>query len=295
MKKEKSTNITRRDFVGTSAKALAAFLIVPRYVLGGKRADGSLYVAPSDMISLGIIGTGKQGRGLAGSFLKTGETRILALSEVYNAKAQLTLDSIKAGYEKNTQWGKYTHIALYNDFRELLTRKDIDAVVIATPDHWHAAMAVRAAETGKDIFCEKPLSLTVREGRAMVNATRKHKRVFQTGSMQRSWSEFRQAVELIRNGYIGEVKTIKVNVGPPRFDTICLQRPFRKDWTGQNGLAPTLLQASVKSWRHLFQKMFTPTGENTKSLAVEWLPIGERICLILYNGHLVWTIADQLK
>jgi predicted dehydrogenase len=97
----------------------------------------------------------------------------------------------------------------------LLNRKDIDAVVIATPDHWHAAMAVRAAEAGKDIYCEKPLSLTVREGRAMVNAARKHKKVFQTGSMQRSWPEFRQTAELIRNGYIGEVKSIKVNVGAP--------------------------------------------------------------------------------
>ena len=116
----------------------------------------------------------------------------MAISEVYKAKAQLTLDRIKDIYAKNSQLGAYSDIPVYNDFRELLARKDVDAVVIATPDHWHAAMAVRAAEAGKDIYCEKPLSLTVKEGRAMVNAARKYNRVFQTGSMQRSWPEFRR-------------------------------------------------------------------------------------------------------
>jgi predicted dehydrogenase len=211
----KNNNISRRDFVSKASLALGSFLIVPRHVLGGKKADGSRYLAPSDIISLGFIGTGKQGRGLTSSFLSTNEVRIAALSEVYQAKAQLTLDRIKTHYEKNAQLGTLSDIPVYQDFRELLNRKDIDAVVIATPDHWHAAMAVKAAEAGKDIYCEKPLSLTVREGRAMVNAARKHKKVFQTGSMQRSWPEFRQTAELIRNGYIGEVKSIKVNVGAP--------------------------------------------------------------------------------
>ena len=93
--------------------------------------------------------------------------------------------------------------------------KNIDAVVIAVPDHWHSVIAILAARAGKDIYCEKPLSLTIKEGRAMVTESRKFKRVFQTGSMQRSWPEFRQAVELVRNKYIGDIKTIKVNVGPP--------------------------------------------------------------------------------
>lgn len=125
----------------------------------------------------------------------------------------------------------------------MLARKDVDAVVIATPDHWHAAMAVRAAEAGKDIYCEKPLALTVKEGRAMVNAARKYNRVFQTGSMQRSWPEFRQAAELIRNGYIGEVKSIKVNVGPPPkpYDLPAETIPEGLDWSawlGPNAAVP---------------------------------------------------------
>ncbi len=262
MKEENAPPINRRDFVGKAAMALAGIMIVPRYVLGGTRSDGTKYIAPSDIISLGFIGTGKQGRGLTNSFLSTNEARIVALSEVYKAKAQLTIDRIKTFYEKNPQSGTYSEIPVYNDFRELLARKDVDAVVIATPDHWHAAMAVRAAEAGKDIYCEKPLALTVKEGRAMVNAARKYDRVFQTGSMQRSWPEFRQAAELIRNGYIGEVKSIKVNVGPPPkpYDLPAETIPEGLDWSAWLGpnaavpfnseLAPPISKDVFPNWRN---------------------------------------------
>ena len=257
----KNNNISRRDFVSKASIAFGSFLIVPRHVLGGKKADGSRYLAPSDIISLGFIGTGKQGRGLTSSFLNTNEVRIAALSEVYQAKAQLTLDRIKTHYEKNTQLGAFSEIPVYQDFRELLNRKDIDAVVIATPDHWHAAMSVRAAEAGKDIYCEKPLSLTVREGRAMVNAARKYKKVFQTGSMQRSWPEFRQTAELIRNGYIGEVKSIKVNVGAPPITYNLAEEKLPEGldwgkWLGPNEsvvfnseLAPPISKDVFPNWR----------------------------------------------
>ena len=260
MKKE--STVSRREFVGKAASVLAGFTIVPRFVLGGTRPDGTKYIAPSDVISLGFIGTGKQGRGLTTSFLNTNEVRIVALSEVYKAKAQLTLDRIKAHYEKNTQLGAYSDIPVYVDFRELLARKDIDAVVIATPDHWHAAMSVKAAEAGKDIYCEKPLALTIREGRAMVNAARKYNRVFQTGSMQRSWPEFRQTAELVRNGYIGEIKSIKVNVGPPpkAYDLSAETIPEGLDWDkwlGPNSpvafnseLAPPISRDVFPNWRN---------------------------------------------
>ena len=258
----KESTVSRREFVGKAASVLAGFTIVPRFVLGGTRPDGTKYIAPSDIISLGFIGTGKQGRGLTTSFLGTNEARIVALSEVYKAKAQLTLDRIKAHYEKNTQLGAYSDIPVYVDFRELLARKDIDAVVIATPDHWHAAMSVKAAEAGKDIYCEKPLALTIREGRAMVNAARKYNRVFQTGSMQRSWPEFRQTAELVRNGYIGEIKSIKVNVGPPpkAYDLSAETIPEGLDWDkwlGPNSpvafnseLAPPISRDVFPNWRN---------------------------------------------
>jgi predicted dehydrogenase len=256
-----SSPLKRRDFLTKASLAFGSFFIVPRHVLGGIRPGGSPYIAPSDLINLGFIGTGKQGRGLSNSFLSTGEVRIAAISEVYQAKANLFLDRVKEIYSKSSSLGSYSDIAQYQDFRELLALKNIDAVVIASPDHWHAAMAVRAAAAGKDIYCEKPLSLTVKEGRAMVDATRKYKRVFQTGSMQRSWPEFRQTAELIRNGYIGEVKSIKVNVGPPPivYDLAAEQLPSGLDfekWLGPNDavsfnseLAPPTSKDVFPNWR----------------------------------------------
>ena len=253
---------SRRKFIKQTATALAGFIIVPRYVLGGRRPDGSKYIPPSDMITLGFIGCGKQGRLLSHSFLNTYETRIVALSEVYKDKGELMLKTIKDIQAKDKQAGTSTNIPVYNDFRELLARKDVDAVVIATPDHWHAAMAVRAAEAGKDIYCEKPLSLTIKEGRAMVKATRKHNRIFQTGSMQRSWKEFRHAVELVRNGAIGEVQSIKVNVGPPptAYNLPAQTVPDGLDWNAWLGpnefkpfnaeLAPPITKDVYPNWRN---------------------------------------------
>jgi predicted dehydrogenase len=262
MKKEKTNSLTRRGFVGTTAKAITGFLIIPRFVMGGKSQSGVPFLPPSDIISLGFIGVGKQGRGLTKSFLNTGQTRISAISEVYEGKALRTIDTIKETYKMNASLGTFATIPVYTDFRELLARKDVDAVVIATPDHWHATMAVKAAAAGKDIYCEKPLSLKVKEGRAMVNATRKYNRVFQTGSMQRSWPEFRQAVELIRNGYIGEIKSVKVNVGPPpvAYNLPAEPIPAGLDWDKWLGpneevafnseLAPPLTKDVFPNWRN---------------------------------------------
>lgn len=261
-KKEVQPENSRRNFIKQSGAALIGFVIVPRYVLGGHRPDGSKYIPPSDMISLGFIGCGKQGRILSNYFLSTNEIRIIALSEVYKDKSELMQKTIKANQEKNNQLVNNNDIAVYTDFRELLSRKDIDAVVIATPDHWHAAMAVRAAEAGKDIYCEKPLALTVKEGRAMVNAARKHKRIFQTGSMQRSWPEFRHAVEMVRNGFIGKIKSVKVNVGPPPAIYDLPEQPVPegldwKKWLGPNEfkpfnaeLAPPITKDIYPNWRN---------------------------------------------
>jgi predicted dehydrogenase len=198
----------RREFLKAGA-VISSFMIVPRHVLGKG------YTAPSDLISLGFIGCGRQSGGLRNRFLDTRETRIIAASDVYPVKLESFVNATNKWYSEKLGQREYKAATGITDFRELLSRKDIDAVVIAAPDHWHAAMSVRAAEAGKDIYCEKPLSLTVHEGRAMVNAARKHNRVFQTGSMQRSSKEFTQAVQLARSGAIGTVKKVYVNVGGP--------------------------------------------------------------------------------
>jgi predicted dehydrogenase len=244
MKKEpvNENSISRRSFIAKASVA-SAFMIVPRFVLGGRG-----YTAPSDLINLGYIGTGKQAMDLQKSFLDTGEVKIVAAADVYDGKVQRFANKVS---------GCATHA----DFRDLLARKDVDAVVIATPDHWHSVIAIMAARAGKDIYCEKPMALTIKEGRAMVTETRKHKRVFQTGCMQRSWHEFRQAVELVRNGYIGDIKTVKVNVGPPPvpYNLPAEELPAGLNWDlwlGPNSpqnynhvLAPMLNDDSWANWR----------------------------------------------
>ena len=200
--------MNRRKFIAGSA-ALSAFLILPRHVLGGPG-----FLAPSDRITIGYIGCGRQAITLQNRFANT-DSQIVAACDVYRNKAVSLAAAADKLYAQKYGQSNYKNCTVHNNFTEVLDRKDVDAVVIATPDHWHAAIAVRAAQAGKDIYCEKPLSLTIAEGRAMVDASNKHKRVFQTGSMQRSSSEFRQCVELIRNGYLGELKEIKVAIGGP--------------------------------------------------------------------------------
>jgi predicted dehydrogenase len=202
-----SRKLSRRKFIGTTAAAASALTIVPRHVLGGNG-----FLAPSDRINIGYIGVGKQSYTLLGSINGCKETVTVASCDVDSKKLKKFTDTADAA---NKAKNVAAQVTPYKYYRELLERKDIDAVVIASPDHWHAQMVVDAAKAGKDIYCEKPMALTIAEGRAMVNATRKYERVFQTGNMQRSWRDFRHAVELVRNGYIGEIKEVNVHVGEP--------------------------------------------------------------------------------
>jgi predicted dehydrogenase len=169
---------------------------------------------PNDRITLAVIGTGTQGRGLLNNFLAQPDTQVVAVCDVdttrreHHQKVANDFYSIKGDKE-------YKGCTAYKEFGDVLARKDIDAVVIAVPDHWHAYIAIAACKAGKDVYCEKPLSLTIHEARQMVKAARKYDRVFQTGSMQRSSKEFLKACELVRNGRIGKVKQVIVDVGPP--------------------------------------------------------------------------------
>lgn len=203
---------TRRQFLG-QAVACAAPLIVPAAVLG--REDKP---APSKRITLGVIGTGNQGFNDMRGFLGDARVQIVAVCDV-NRESPGYWNGAIAGrepgrrlvdehYAADKKSGSYKGCAAYVDFRELLARKDIDAVLICTPDHWHALPTIAAAKAGKDIYCQKPLSLTIAEGRAMSDAVKKYQRVFQTGSQQRSDSNFRRACELVRNGRIGKLQTV---------------------------------------------------------------------------------------
>ncbi len=223
----------RRKFITDAAKATLAFTIVPRFVLGGKG-----YLAPSDKINLGFIGTGKQGRGLLKSFAD--KAQVIAGADVDSQKLALFQANAEKLYAAATGAVSYKGFKAYADFQELLHRKDIDAVVIATPDHWHAVHTVMSANAGKHVYCEKPMAHSIEEGRAMVNAMKKNKKVFQTGSMQRSWKNFRQACELVRNGYIGKIKEVLVCVGDPAIPCNLGEetKPANLDWENWVGPAP---------------------------------------------------------
>ena len=201
-------SFSRRSFL----KATAALGAGAPFILPGRiwAAD----TQPNDRISLGFIGMGTQNRGLMGGFLRNAGTQTLAVCDVDTNRREHAKKTVEDYYAKQAG-SNYKGCAAYGDFRELLERKDIDAVVIATPDHWHAYISIAAAKAKKDIYCEKPLCQSIKEARAMVNAVRKNKRVFQTGSMQRSSKEFRVACELVRNGVIGKVQSIDVSIGGP--------------------------------------------------------------------------------
>jgi len=203
---------TRRGFLrGAAAAAFAAPAVVRSTAFGA-----------NDRITTGIIGRGGPAGGGAGG------TQLLAVCDVRQDKLRPFLAS--------------KDVAAYGDFRQLLARDDIDAVLIGTPDHWHAIPAIRAAEAGKDIYCEKPMSLTIREARAMANAVRRYSRVFQTGSQQRSEydGKFRFACEMVRSGRIGQVKAVHVNVGGPSAECYLPPQPVPPglDWDFWLGPAP---------------------------------------------------------
>ena len=204
-----SNHFTRRQFLKTTATlALAAPTLLPSSVWGAAKG-------PNDRITLGFIGMGKQNSGLLNGFLHNKETQVVAVCDVDTTRRENAKKTVENYYAQQTTKGTFKGCATYKDFRELIARPDIDAVVVATPDHWHALIVIAAANAGKDIYCEKPLSLTIPEARAMVKAVRRNNRICQTGSMQRSSQEFRKACELVRNGRIGKVKTVIVGVGAP--------------------------------------------------------------------------------
>ncbi|MBW7863650.1 MAG: Gfo/Idh/MocA family oxidoreductase [Candidatus Hydrogenedens sp.] len=195
---EHSVGLTRRAFVRGLGAAVLAPHIIPAAALG---ADGN--TAPSETITMGLIGCGGQGRGVMGGALQQKGTRVVAVCDV-NANNMAEAKKMLDEHYGNSD------CATYRDYRELLARDDIDAVIIATPDHWHALVSVAAANAGKDIYCEKPLTWSLGEGRAVCEAVKKNKVVFQVGSMQRSGGQFKQACELVRNGYLGKIKHINV-------------------------------------------------------------------------------------
>ena len=204
----KTNMVTRRQFLKGSAVAAAGFLvptIVPASVFG---AD-----APSNRITIGFVGVGRMGSGDMRELLGFKEVQIIAVCDLDSNRTRNAQKTVEAHYAKQSAGGTYKGCATFGDYRDLVVRDDIDAVCVVTPDHWHALPSIAAAKAGKDIFLQKPLTLTIREGRVLSDTVRRYNRIFQVGSQQRSDARFHQACELVRNGRVGKLHTIKVGFG----------------------------------------------------------------------------------
>ena len=198
---------TRRQFLGDAGKvaAVAGFpAIVPSSVLGA--------FSPSNRINVGAIGMGRISRGhdLPGIW-RYDTARIMAVCDLDGKRAQEAVTLVNGYYTKQTG-SAYSGVTAYTNYRELLANKDVDAVVISTPDHQHALVAMDAVAAGKDVYLQKPASLTIAEGRALSDAVHRSGRIFQIGSQQRSTVQFRVAAELVRNGRIGQLKTVEIGL-----------------------------------------------------------------------------------
>jgi hypothetical protein len=217
MKPTKSV-LNRRRFLRKSAIALGAAIAVPTIIPASALGRGGAR-APSERITMGFIGVGGQGGGhllggawtyVPGGYSARRDVQVLAVCDAWKDRRDTATRRVNENYAEIFGKGKYQSCEAYRDFRDVLARPDIDAVLIASPVHWHGVMAIMAAKAGKDIYCEKPVAITIRESQAIKETVQRYARIFQAGTQQRSeyGGKFRRACELVRNGAIGELKEV---------------------------------------------------------------------------------------
>lgn len=222
------------------ASAAAAPFILPSHTWAAE-------TKPNSRVTMGFVGMGMQNRGLLGGFLGQ-DTQVVAVCDVDTTRREDAKKRVEEFYSRKPGGGK---CAACNDFREITGRKDIDAVSIATPDHWHTIVTVAALRNGKDVYCEKPLTYNIHESIVLLREVDANHRVLQTGSMQRSSKEFRVACELVRNGAIGKVERVECSFGGPPVPCDLPEEPMEPglDWNFWIGPAPMRPYNSVLSPR----------------------------------------------
>jgi len=238
--KNKKYMVSRRKFIKTTAIGAAGTLVIPTIVpstVFGKNA-------PSNIINVGAIGNGRISRTHdMTETLKYDISRLIGVCDVDSKRVNDAKTYVENYYKEKTGKSNYVDVKTYGDYRELLLNKDIDAVLISTPDHWHAQIAVEAALAGKHIYLQKPTSLTIQEGREMSDIVHRTGVIFQIGSQQRSMKQFRIACELVRNGRIGKVHTVKIGLpgDPGGLDEPVMPVPDNLDydrWLGSTPFIP---------------------------------------------------------
>lgn len=233
---------TRRNFIKAASTAVSVPFILPSHIWA---AD----TPPSERITMGFIGMGRQSGGLLNNFIQQ-DTVVVAVCDVDKNRLADGQKRVNDFYAARPEKAGAPCMAT-KDFREIIERKDIDAVCIATPDHWHAYPTIAAINSGKDVYCEKPLTHNIHEAIEVMKAVEAHDGVLQTGSMQRSMKEFHTACELVRNGHIGEVEKVHVNFGNPGIPCDLPEEEMEPglDWDMWLGAAPVRAYNSVLSPR----------------------------------------------
>lgn len=311
--------LTRRSVLKRGLAGVLAYGLAPNFFparLFGKNA-------PSNQLTVGIVGNGLIASSHVGTLIGRDDCRVLATCDVNRTKAEKTRDRILTAYGKAKESGTPARgLDVYAIHEELIARDDLDVVFVCTPDHWHAAVAAAAMRSGKDVYCEKPLTLTVREGRVLVDTARRYGRVLQTGTQQRSNKSFRKAAEIVRNGWIGDIKRIRTRLGefPPGLPLP--EEPVPADFNYERWLGPTpwrpYNEKRVKGdygggWRcfleyggrkngdwgaHHFDIIQNALGMDDSG-PVEFIPVGFEGCKyqthIYANGVRVERFEDGLK
>jgi predicted dehydrogenase len=258
--------IPRREFLGRSSAALAAPYFASAAALG---LAGCNRPAANERVTVGVIGLGAQGFDNLRQMLRLPDVQVVAVCDVdplhyrdnewekgpaYGRDpAKEQVERHYAGQQKSSE---YTGCAAFTDFRELCARPDIDAIVVSTPDHWHALCALEALHSGKDVYGEKPLTHLFDEARVLCDEVARRNAIFQTGSQQRSMPVFRRAVEIVRNGHLGRIERIEVGLpdgyDKPMGDATVTDPPARLDyemWTGPAPLLPYMRARHHRWWR----------------------------------------------
>ena len=263
--KTKTVFLSRRSFLKKTATAAAGAVIGVPYVITSPVLGGD---APSNKITIGCIGVGRMGLIDMQEIMGFDQTRIIAVCDVDTKRLKYAQQLVEKHYSSHSRSGNYKGCAAYRDFRDLLARRDIDAVSIVTPDHWHALPALAAAKAGKDIFLQKPLTLTVEEGRLLSDTVRRYGCVLQVGSQQRSDARFRFACELVRNGRIGKLNTVKVGLpeDPATGPQPSMPIPENLDYEMWLGPAP---------WASYTEKGVHPQSDYSRP---GWLRISDYCC-----------------
>ncbi len=231
-----SAPLPRRTFLRHGVAGILASAIAPNFFparLFGKNA-------PSNQLTVGVVGNGLIAGSHVGTLIGRDDCRILATCDLMRSKAEKTRDRILTAYGKAKESGAPARgVDLYGKHEELIARDDLDVVFVCTPDHWHAAVAKAAMMSGKDVYCEKPLTLTIREGRVLVDTARRYGRILQTGTQQRSNKSFRKAAEIVRNGWIGDLTLIRARLGHFPAALPLPEEPIPPDFDYDRWLGPT--------------------------------------------------------